>query len=87
MVEIIIIKMNDQINSEMIPKKYHTIIQKLTFCGENIANQPSINESNPTLPGSKVKEVMQLYLIFTPVKSRKLIYFQNYSKKSQSYIN
>lgn len=62
MVEIIIIKMNDQINSEMIPKKYHTIIQKLTFCGENIANQPSINESNPTLPGSKVKEVMQLYI-------------------------
>ena len=59
MVEIIIIKMNDQSNSDMIPQKNTIQSSKTDILWSNIANRPSINEYSPTLPGSKVKEVVQ----------------------------
>ena len=59
MVEIIIIKMNDQSNSDMIPQKNTIESSKTDILWWNIANRPSINEYSPTLSGSKVKEIMQ----------------------------
>lgn len=59
MVEIIIIKMNDRSNSDMIPQKNTIQSSKTDILWSNIANRPSINEYSPTLPGSKVKEVVQ----------------------------